>query len=420
MQRRDADPIRTPPANILFIEANMDGTIGGSYVMLFLLAKGLDRSMYNPIVVFQTENALIPRFVEAGIRTHVLHARRRLTTSKRHLKPIFLITNILASRFETLHFSFRNWRYIRLWAINMVHLNNSAQSSNAWKWAAMLAGIPCIAHERTFSKSYSVTARLLGRYLTAVLCVSNAVRANLIGMGLNELPLVTVYDGLDPDSFKSTRPRTSIRSELGIRPTAPVIGMVGNIKYWKGQDVVIHAMRILKLKNENVVCVFLGDVSSRNSDDVKFYSELQELVRAFDLDGDVIFSGYQDDVASHMNAFDIVVHASRDPEPFGIVLLEAMAMCKPVVAARAGGPCEIVVDGQTGFLYEPGNSEELAEKLALLLSSSDLRRDVGDAGYSRLITHFSMKRNISDTEGIYRSALFKFGRSKRRRPRIRN
>jgi glycosyltransferase involved in cell wall biosynthesis len=99
----------------------------------------------------------------------------------------------------------------------------------------------------------------------------------------------------------------------------------------------------------------------------------------------VRFTGYQADPAGFVSMMSIVIHASIVPEPFGMVVLEAMAQRKPVIGSRAGGVVEMVVDGETGYTFPPGHHATLARGLIGLLNVPDRARRMGEAGYRRLV-----------------------------------
>jgi glycosyltransferase involved in cell wall biosynthesis len=393
------------PANILFVESNVDGTIGGSYLSLFFLASGLERRQYKPIVVFSSQHGLIKRFQDAGIDTRVQKARAPFATDRKLLRPVTRAMNFAASRVQRVYCVFQHMRMMRRERICLLHLNNSIEASHEWSMAAQLLGIPLVVHERGILERYSLATRLLARRLSAVICVSDAVRDNLVNHGFGQLPLTTVHNGLDTSDFSVTRSSDAIRGELGLSESVCLVGIVGNMQTWKGQDVVVRAIALLRPEFPDLKCLFIGDVSRRDPVDQAFYGELLRLIAEHRLQDCIVLTGYKADVANYVNALQVLIHASIRPEPFGRVLLEGMALRRPIVASKAGGVIEIVVDGETGFLYPPGNSDELADGLRRLLHDPSLRNSMGAAGYGRLLSSFGVEKNVSATERIYRSIL---------------
>jgi glycosyltransferase involved in cell wall biosynthesis len=198
--------------------------------------------------------------------------------------------------------------------------------------------------------------------------------------------------------MKVTRDAAVIREELGFSRSSRLVGIVGNIKDWKGQDVVVRAMAKLRTEFPSLGCIIIGGSSP---EDHAYRKELERLIEELGLRGVVAITGYRNDVANYINALDIQIHASVYPEPFGRVLLEAMSLAKPVVACAAGGVLEIVLQGVTGLLYEPGRVDALAECVSRLLVEPDFARKLGHNGYLRLVSEFSTTENVKRTERIY-------------------
>jgi glycosyltransferase involved in cell wall biosynthesis len=129
--------------------------------------------------------------------------------------------------------------------------------------------------------------------------------------------------------------------------------------------------------------------------------ELESLSTTLGMKGDVVFAGWQENVAAHLAGMDIFCLSSRW-EGFGIILLEAMAANVSVVATRVGGVPEIIVDGKGGILVSPGRPEEMAEALCRLLEDAGMRERMGSFNAERVRTVFSVKRMAAEYERIYR------------------
>jgi glycosyltransferase involved in cell wall biosynthesis len=387
------------PRRILYVEGNVDGTIGGSFFSLYFLARDLDRSSYEPVVVFAANNSLIPMYLQSGIDTRVMApgvpAIRTGWVGSLVAKAINFHRGFIAE-------PGRLARILRADRIDLVHLNNSIVTNHVWMLAARRAGIPCITHERGINEVFSRRSRWLAERLDAVICVSHAVRENLEACGLGHLRVTTISNGLDPSDMVITSEPGAILREFGLAPTSRLVGIVGNIKEWKGQEVVVRAMARLAQRHPDVSCLLIGD-SSRSSQ--AYRDKIERLVSELGLAGRVILTGYRSNVPDYVNALDVLIHASTESEPFGRVVLEGMALRKPVVGARGGGVPEIIENGVTGLLYTPGSDTELSDCLAHLLGNEELRRAMGDAGYVRLISEFSIKRNVLMTQQLYDSLL---------------
>lgn len=386
---------------VLFVEGNEDGTIGGSYFSLLFLVTGLDQTRFEPLVAFAAENSLLPRFRATGAQTLIVPPAVRTRDSGPLGRLLAKARNFYRGYLVQPR---RLARILRRERIDLVHLNNSIRSNHAWMLAARLAGVPCITHERGLTRAYIARDRRLARHLDAVICISSAVHQNLVARGLGNLPLVTIFNGLDPAQMSCTRTPADVRAEIGVAPDARLIGIVGNIKPWKGQEVVLRAMGLLREEFPDLACVLIGDTSPNAA---AYREQMAALTRELGIASCVHITGFRDDVPNYINALDIQVHASIDPEPFGRVLLEAMALSKPLVASNGGAVPEIVVHEHTGLLFEPGNSAALAAALRTLLADRPRAAAMGAAGHARLLAEFSIRRNVELTQALYERLLSK-------------
>lgn len=389
---------------MLYVEGNEDGTIGGSYFSLLFLVSGLDRERFEPLVVFATENSLQPRFHAAQVRTLIVPPAPP-ARAPGYLGPLGRLAAKAANFWRGYVSEPRRLaRILREERIDLVHLNNTIRRNTSWMFAARRLGIPCITHERGINMSFRPRDMQMGRRLDAVVCISGAVRDNFLRLGLGDLKMVTIYNGLDAAQMKVTRSGDEVRAECGVRPGERLVGIVGNIKAWKGQEVVIRAMALLRDEFPDLKCLLIGDTSPKEGD---YREQMAALARELGVGERVHITGFRSDVANYINALDIQIHASVEPEPFGRVLLEGMALSKPLVASNGGAVPEIVVDGVTGLLFAPGDSAALAAALRALLADPQRAKAMGAAGYARLRAEFSIERNIELTQQLYADLLKK-------------
>jgi glycosyltransferase involved in cell wall biosynthesis len=166
----------------------------------------------------------------------------------------------------------------------------------------------------------------------------------------------------------------------------PVVGLVGRLQPWKGQDRLLKAQALLRERGHRIHTVIVGGDAYGLSPE--YAGSLASLVSRLGLVHDVTMTGQVADAGPYMSQMDILVNAS-DPEPFGIVLLEGMARGVAVVAVDAGGPAEFVEHGRTGQLARSGEPEDLADALESLLASPELRRQVAQAGRELFLREFT-------------------------------
>ncbi|TML00114.1 MAG: glycosyltransferase [Actinobacteria bacterium] len=193
----------------------------------------------------------------------------------------------------------------------------------------------------------------------------------------------------------------SNHAPMKLPPGVTMVGIVGRLQPWKGQDRLLEAQAILRRRGFPMHLMIVGGDSYGYSPE--YARSLPALVSRLGLDDAVTLVGEVPDPMPFIEQMDILVNAS-DPEPFGLVLLEGMAAAVPVVAVDSGGPRDIVEHERTGILASSGNPEDLADALERLLSSAPLRHALGHAGRERFVRDYTAvsfrKRFFTSLEDI--------------------
>jgi glycosyltransferase involved in cell wall biosynthesis len=201
----------------------------------------------------------------------------------------------------------------------------------------------------------------------AVVCVSDAV-AHAQRRATPRRRVVTIPNGLPIEQIRAAAGRDAIRAELGWNGS-PVVGIVGRLQPWKGQETFLRAAaRVADTHPSARFAVVGGAILGWEGD---YPQRLETLAGELGLGERVHFAGHQADSWSWLDACDVVVHASSD-EPFGLVVVEAMALGKPVVAAAEGGPAEVVESERSGLLVPPRQPELLAAAVQRVLDDEQL------------------------------------------------
>jgi glycosyltransferase involved in cell wall biosynthesis len=172
----------------------------------------------------------------------------------------------------------------------------------------------------------------------------------------------------------------ALRRQLGLTPTARIVGNFGRLHPFKGQDVFLRAAHGIAQQNGNVHFVLIGGVPYGLAAD--YSRQLRAQAEQPGLAGRVTFLGHRDDLNELLNACDLVVHSSVEPEPWGMVIAEAMAAGRAVIATAAGGPVEMIRDGHTGCLVQPNDPQALGQKMAALLQDKEACRRMGAAAHA--------------------------------------
>jgi glycosyltransferase involved in cell wall biosynthesis len=375
------------PRRVLLVEQNRDGTAGGSYQSLYDIARSLDRQRFSPIVLFHQTNRFVERLNGVGVPVHFWQSSAGVRRGR--------LRNALAGVRERAAF-------LRQHRVDIVHLNNApAAGADDWLPAAWMRGIPCITHARTVVRpGHTAVHRWLHRRYDLVLADSKHVAESIINVtGIARSRVRVVYEGVDADAFRESIrcPAASIRHQHGIRPDDVLVVMVGHLRPWKGQHVLVDALGRVA-EREKIKAIFVGGTPAGHAD---YADALVSTAATLGIRANVTFVGEKSDVADFMNAADIVVHASTEAEPFGIVVVEGMALGKAVLASALGGPLEIITPG-TGLLFDPARPEELAAHIDRVASDSALRATLGEAARTRADV-FSVRALVSGTQAAYDS-----------------
>lgn len=362
--------------------------IGGGEVSLVQLVQHLDASKYQPVVLSPEEGAFSEKIKSAGIRSAILPMPS--------LKGAGLFR--LPRRVQELA------ELSRKYDIGILHANGS-RSMIYGGLAARWAGIPIVWHVRIMDRE-PILDFCLGTLATRIVANSAAVAQRFRLKALSR-KVTVVHNGLDLNQFNPAVEGHEVRAEFSLDESTRVVTMVGRMDEWKGHRFFLEAAR--KVLDE---FNFLHNraATGRERTSVKFLlvgdgpqrSHLEQLSRHLNLTEEVIFCGYREDIPEILAASDLLLSASFG-ESFGRVLIEAMALAKPVVATRSGGVPEIVVDGETGILVNPGDSTEMAGAMIALLRNTELREKMGRAGLVRVKSDFGIEKHARRIEEIYDS-----------------
>lgn len=268
--------------------------------------------------------------------------------------------------------------------------------------AARLAGIPALWYQLGVPTGESRVDRLATRLPARGILTCSQAGAKAQARLRPSRPTRVVYPGVELERFDpATLPTpAAARRALGLPTEGPLIGIVGRLQRWKGMHVLVEAMPEILRVHPDARCVLVGGKHDLEPD----YSDyLESRIAALGVGDRVTLTGLQRNIPEWMQAMDVVVHAS-DHEPFGIVIIEAMALGKPVVAGNAAGPTEIITDGVHGLLTPYGDSTALAGAILRYLDDTAFARRVG-AEAQRRAQEFSTQRYAQNLIAAVRNLL---------------
>ena len=355
------------------------GRFAGAENSLLHLAAHLDKSLFTPLFICPGDGEFPRRLRERGITVipHDFGANRQPLRLVKSL--FFLHTIILREDIALLH-------------------ANGPQTNIPAGIIGKLMGIPVVWHARNCLRPGMVDIdRTMGFLPSRIISNSEAIRSRFRG-GITEKKSLTIINSVDLIDFYPHFSKLSIRQELGIPDEANVIGMTSRLSREKGQHILLEACALLKNRFPEIFILLIGDPIF--SEDSGFPAAIQNMADRLGISKRLLFTGFRRDVYRLYAAMDIFVLAT-DAEPCGRVLLEAMAMGKPVIGTDNGGTPEIVVDGETGLLFPYGDARALADRISWLLERPEDIFRMGQAGRRRIEAHFTIEQYMEKTQRVY-------------------
>ena len=386
---------------LIFIHSGTD--LYGASRSLLRLSSRLGKDGHSVKVVLPGDGLLKKELNLSGIDTTILPNLVTITRGSYNQGAGFisLILKTVASSFQLL-------RLIRKHNPDLVHSMTAVLPGSGL--AALLAGKPHFWHIRESFDEFPALWRIYQAYIfllsKKILCVSTPIANQFSPRYRNKISVL--HNGFPRREFEpvSQVRINNTRLKWGLDEKSIAIGVVGRIKMKrKGQEIFVQAAAIVKNKFPEARFLCIGSPFPGNDEHL---DQLLSLVKKLNLEKEFIYTGEAEDIKAAMAALDILVLSSVQAEPFGGVVIEAMAFKKPVVATAIGGSLEQVDDGQTGYLVQPGDPQEMAAALIKLLSDAELREKMGSNGYKRYLEYFEFEpfyKKISDLylEAIQRS-----------------
>ena len=388
-----------PSPRILFVHGSDE--MYGSDLILLTIVRHLVTEGWNVRVALPTDirydGELSRELKSLDVPVH----RMKLTVLRR---KYFSMSGALKLAATQLASTATLIQIIRKERIDLVHTHTISVLSGAA--AARITGKPHIWHiSEIVTRPRRLTkwlTRLVPPFSTRIVAISDAVRAFIAdGREIVRTRVEVIPNAMDPARFGNGGARARIRRELGLGDGI-VIGMIGRVGLWKGQEVLIDAARIVVKSHPDVRFLLVGGVHDNQQ---KHFDALRSQIAQNQLGDSILVSDFRSDVPEVLDAIDIFVQPSVQPEPFGMTILEAMSARLPVIASNHGGPPEIVVEGKTGFLTPPRDAPALAQRINDLIEAPELRHAMGAAGRSRVETEYSLPRFHAAYRRLYLGAM---------------
>lgn len=388
------------PYRVLYL--NHTGMPGGAEFALSRMLGAVNHDVVRPIVVLGGEGHAVELMRSNNVETHVVSLPAEIRDMRKDTigPKTFLNLKRAAMLFG---YAARMAAFARKNRIQIIH-TNTIKAHIYGAIAGCIAGVPVVWHVRDYvdetylPPSAVKVVRWLARFAPKhVIGVSNGVmeqlrlkdggkRSSVVLDGLSERELFgSSHDG------KAALPRANAR-----------IGIVGRLARWKGQHIFLEAAAKIINAGYDAKFVIVGAALFGEED---YEAELRQQVKSLGIEASVEFRGFARDIPSELRNLDILVHASITGEPFGQVIVEGMAVGKPVIATRGGGVPEIITDGENGMLTTMGDAEGLARQVVFLLENPETAARLGKAAFEHVRQKFKASFGARKIESVYRNVL---------------
>jgi glycosyltransferase involved in cell wall biosynthesis len=296
---------------------------------------------------------------------------------------------------------------IRDRGVDLVHARSRAPAWSAHA-ACRRQGIPFVTTVHAPYNQHSAAKRLYNAIMgrgDRVIAISDYVARYIVdSYGTDPARIRTIPRGVDLRHFAiaavSAERMIKLARAWRVPDDRPVVLMPGRLTRWKGQTVVIDALA--RLGRQDLCCLIVGSDQGRSG----YRQELLDRIAAKGLNGVVQLVDHCDDMPAAYMLSDVVVHASTDPEGFGRVVVEAMALGRPVIATNIGAPPEVVAEGETGWLVPPGDPDALAAVIDHALSLTPEERGwMAERAIATVAAHYTKEAMTGSTLAVYRELL---------------
>jgi glycosyltransferase involved in cell wall biosynthesis len=384
------------PRRIAFVNPN--GEIGGAERALLLLLQGLDRTRYAPTVFCFAGGRLVEALGALDVPVRVLPLGRAETLSRfaggwRAALPGVGSLGRAAGTLLPL---------LRAAHPDLIH-TNGIKAHLVGGVCGRLLRRPVLWHMRDWVPEGRLRTLLRGAASSLprhIVAVSGPVTDQFAGCRAARYA-TTLHDAVDLARYQPRRPAAAVRAELGIAPETVTLAMVAHFGPWKGHLAFLDLMARLVREGAPVAGLIVGGAIYRTAGHEGYEAAVRARARELGLTRHVHFTGYQECVPDFLNAADLLVHPPTRPEPFGLALIEAMALGKPVVAPAAGGPLEIVAPGVTGLLVPPADAAALHQAVRVLVHDPVQRAAMGRHGRARVVQRFTPEIHLAQIGRLY-------------------
>ena len=393
---------------ILYVDQAV--SFGGSIVVLGSLVSALDKQKFRPVVVGEMSESILNYHMQDNAVIYVLprlfnyvqwfkvtEVARKIRL--RFFRKIFLYVLSGIRSLANIIYIARLGRIILKEKVDIVHVNNGMNNLEP-VIAAILLGRKYIVHFHGVERPGFVP-RFLRNHVHKYIVISEYLMEALTENGFPRERMAVIPNPYQ-ESHALSKKSMELRAQYGIEPEDKVFAIVGRIVRWKGHVEFLNAAFIILKAMPEAKALIIGDFSDG---DVAYQNQIQKMIDDSGYGDRIIMTGYVEDVGSIYSIMDVCVHTSIEPEPFGLVIIEAMANAVPVIASDRGAPKEIIADGVNGYIVNPDSVQLIADKVIRLLNDDVLRDKMANNAREHVRQHYNEKDYAHALEKLYAEVL---------------
>jgi glycosyltransferase involved in cell wall biosynthesis len=383
--------------------------LGGAEVATLTLLRNMDRSRFDATVVLPSDGPFSKALEKIGVSLTIIRLPMGLIRLKRGraFHSFFLL---LASFFYLQYYLLRLCIYLKRNRFQLV-LTNTVKAHLYGSIAARLCSIPLVwrFHDILVSPDFSpLLIRIIvffgNLFPKRILAVSRTAQDHLLNCGVESGKTEVIFNAAADERSGMGQGPSDIRQEYGLEEGVKLVGCIGRIVPQKGQKVLLSAIPEVLRRYPDIFFLIVGDIFLKEE---AYKNELLEIIRRYGIEEKVKLTGFRPDITHVMGSLDAVVFPSIAPEAFPLSVLEAMSLGKPVVASDIGGVREMIEDRVSGFLVEPGQPEQITERIVFLFEHPEVSDQIRRKAKEVARQDFSLKNYVSSIERACRESAMK-------------
>jgi glycosyltransferase involved in cell wall biosynthesis len=369
-------PLIPGPPRVRVVEVLATGTNGGAQEHLHSLVTRIDQERYDVSVVALSAGSAVRKLQRAGIPVLVLD------DPDDTIAVGALAAHLAEVRADVVHAHMYRAETVATRAV--IALGEAGQRRPYL--------VATIHSSRIRSLDDQRHLRELTPHMDRLIAVSRAIEHKLVDEQRTSVPVSLIYNGVDLDRYDNQEACCTLHEEYGMEPGSQIVGAVARLEPEKGHPTLLEAWPAVLRAVPDAYLLIVGEGSRRDA--------LEAQARELRIAHRVVFTGRRDDVPAVTAALDVAVLPSYR-EAQGMVILEAMALSRPVVASNVGGIPEMIQDGVTGLLVPPHDAEALAAAIVRLLTNHPLADTLGRSGHDMVHDRFCIELMVSAIASIY-------------------